>query len=137
MSRVDLIVNGEIRESKAVRKWEDAGNWSVKIDKSSWMAILVRGHYRDKPEIIAAHSSPVMVKVKNSAFMAVADAVTILEQIEGAVAFIDTIGTRAETKRYKEMRLVLTSAHRKLHNRMHQAGHYHKHTPQDDHQEHH
>jgi len=63
MSRVDLIVNGEIRESKAVRKWEDTVNWSVKIDKSSWIAILVRGHYRDKPEIIAAHSSPVMVEL--------------------------------------------------------------------------
>jgi len=137
MSRVDLIVNGEIRQSKAIRKWEDAGSWSVKIDKSSWLAILVRGHYRDKPEIIAAHSSPVMVELKGSQFLAAADAVTILEQIEGAMAYLDTVSTRAEAKRYKEMRLVLTAAHRELHNRMHQTGHYHAHTPVEDHPEHH
>ena len=47
--------------------------------KSSWLALLVRGHYTDKPEIITAHSSPVMVDVKESALLAAADAVTILE----------------------------------------------------------
>ena len=137
MSRVDLMVNGEIRASNAVRKWEDAGTWSIRIDHSCWIAILVRGHYRDQPEMIAAHSSPAMVQVKGSPFMAAADALTILEQIEGALAYIDTVGTRAETKRYKQMRLVLTSAHRELHNRMHRAGNYHTHTPVEDHPEHH
>jgi len=137
MSRVDLIVNGEIRESKAVRKWQDTGTWSIRIDRSSWLAILVRGHYRDKPETIAAHSSPTMVEVKGSPLMAAADAVTILEQIEGAMAYLDTVATRAETKRYKQMRMVLTSAHRELHNRMHRTGHYHDHTPVEDHPEHH
>ena len=88
-------------------------------------------------EIIAAHSSPVMVELKDSPFMAAADAVTILEQIEGALAYLDTVGTRAETKRYKQMRLILTSAHRELHNRIHQARYYHDHTPVDDHPEHH
>ncbi len=45
------------------------------------------GHYHDKPEIIAAHSSPVMVDVASSAFHSAADALTILEQIEGALAY--------------------------------------------------
>ena len=137
MSRVDLVVNGEVRESQGVGKWEAEGHWSVKIDRSSWLALLVRGHYRDKPEIVAAHSSPVMVEVKGSPFFAAADAMTILEQIEGALAYIDTVGTRAEDKVYKKMRMILTSAHRELHNRMHRAGRYHKHTPADDHAEHH
>ena len=69
--------------------------------------------------------------------MAAADAVTILEQIEGALAYLDTVGTRAEDVAYKRMRLVLTSAHRSLHNRMHQLGHFHAHTPATDHPEHH
>ena len=137
MSRVELVVNGEIRESKAVKKWADKGAWRVNVDKSSWIALLVRGHYTDKPEIVAAHSSPVMVKLAGSPFMAAADAVTILEQIEGALAFLGTVGTRAEDKAYKRMKLVLTSAHRSLHNRMHKAGHYHNHTPVDDHAAHH
>ncbi len=74
----------------------------------------MRGHYADKPEIIAAHSSPVMVEVEGSPFLAAADAVTILEQIEGALAYLDTVGTRADDAAYKRMRLVLESAHRTL-----------------------
>jgi len=137
MSRVDLIVNGEIVQSLSVDPRQDQGNFKLKADKSMWIALLVRGHFPDKPEIIAAHSSPVMIELEGSAFHASADALTILEQIEGALAYIDTIGTRTETANYKRMRMVLTSAHRKLHNRMHQNGMYHKHSPKDDHAEHH
>jgi len=137
MSRVELIVNGEIRESVAVPPGAGSGHWSVKVDKSSWLALLVRGHYADKPGIIAAHSSPVMVTVEGSPLLAAADAVTILEQIEGALAYLDTVGTRADDIAYKRMRLVLESAHRTLHNRMHQLGYYHGHTPVTDHPEHH
>ena len=127
MSRVDLMVNGEIRESRAVDPWRDAGHWRVKIDKSSWAAILVRGHYPGKPAMIAAHSSPVMMEVTGSPFLAAADALTILDQIEGAIAYLDTIGTRAETAIYQRMRMRLTAAHRTLHNRMHEMGHDHVH----------
>ena len=114
-----------------------SGSWPVKVEKSAWLALLVRGHYADKPEIIAAHSSPVMVELDGSPLLAAADAVTILEQIEGSLAYLDTVGTRASDVVYKRMRLVLTSAQRSLHNRMHQSGFYHDHTPVTDHQEHH
>ena len=62
---------------------------------------------------------------------------TILEQIEGAIAYLDTIGTRAEDAAYKRMRLVLTGAHRKLHNEMHRRGKGHRHTHVHDHADHH
>ncbi len=137
MSRVELIVNGEIRESVAVDAKQASGSWSIKVDKSAWLALLVRGHYADKPEIITAHSSPVMVDVEGSQMLAAADAVTILEQIEGALAYLDTVGTRAQDRAYKRMRLVLESAHRRLHNRMHHLGYYHNHTPVEDHPAHH
>ena len=137
MSRVELIVNGEIRESQAVREDKDAGCWNVRLDRSSWLALLVRGKYPDRPEMIAAHSSPIMVEAAGWPFMAAADAITILEQIEGALAHLDTVGTRADAAAYKRMRLVLTAAHRQLHNRMHKAGMFHRHSPADDHPEHH
>ena len=133
MTRVELIVNGEVREGTAVGPGEGAGEWRVKVDRSSWLALLVRGHYADKPEIIAAHSSPVMASVAGTEFFAAADALTILEQIEGAMAYLDTVGTRAEAAALKRMRLVLTSAHRGLHNRMHSMGKYHKHTAAQHH----
>ena len=133
MSRIELVVNGEIRESQAVSSWDASGHWTLKIDQSSWLALLVRGHYADRPEIITAHTTPVMLRLAGSPMLAAADAVTILEQIEGALAYLDTVGTRAEDRAYKRMRLVLEAAHRQLHNRMHQAGHFHEHTAPEDH----
>ncbi len=136
ISRVELVVNGEIRESLSTPPDQANGSWSVKLDKSAWLALLVRGHYADKPEIIAAHSTPVMVNVERSQMLAAADAVTILEQIEGVLAYLDTVGTRAKNVAYKRMQLVLTSVHRSLHNRMHKLGYYHDHTPVMDIREH-
>jgi hypothetical protein len=128
-TRVELVVNGEIRESASLDagQREQAGSWRVRVERSSWLALLVRGQYPGKPEVIAAHSSPVMVQVAGSQLLAAADALTILEQIEGAMAYLDTIGTRAEERAYKRMRLVLEGAHRSLHNRMHAAGQFHHH----------
>ncbi|MHB1357854.1 MAG: CehA/McbA family metallohydrolase [Anaerolineae bacterium] len=137
MTRVELVVNGEIRESVAVDAWQAAGEWRLKVDRSAWTALLVRGHYADQPEIITAHSSPVMLDVEGSQMLAAADAVTILDQIEGALVYLDTVGTRAQDAVYKRMRLVLEGSRRRLHNRMHEAGYFHDHTPLTDHKEHH
>ncbi len=132
MTQVDLIVNGEIRASQRITGahtgGEAAGHWSIKVEGSAWLALLVRGHYADKPEIITAHSSPVMVDVAGAPLLVAADGVTILDQIEGALAYLDMVGTRADEAVYKRMRLVLTAAHRTLHNRLHQAGMYHEHS---------
>lgn len=136
MSRVELIVNGEIRESDVIGAERASGHWSIDVKGSSWLALLVRGHYSGKPEIIAAHSSPVMVMIEGSQVFAAADAITILEQIEGVLAYIDTIGTRAEDLALKRMRLFVASAHRRIHNQMHALGYYHKHSPVTDHEEH-
>ncbi|MDD5687590.1 MAG: CehA/McbA family metallohydrolase [Elusimicrobia bacterium] len=140
ISKVELIVNGEIIESKSSKLHGghgDSGKWEVKIKKSSWIALLVRGYYSDKLEIIAAHSSPVMIDIEGIEFSSAADAVTILNQIQGAIAYLDTVGTRAETEIYKRMKLKLTAIYRSFHNRMHQMGHFHNHNPLDDHSEHH
>jgi hypothetical protein len=137
MSRVQLVVNGEIRQSMEVDAFNAGGHWPLRLERSSWAALLVRGHYPGRPEIVAAHSSPVMIQAGQTPFFAAADALTILDQVEGALAYLDTVGTRAETAAYRRMRLVLESAHRSIHNRMHEAGHYHEHTTLQDHPEHH
>ena len=133
MSRVELIMNGEIVQSQEVGPEKASGHWTVPVRRSSWMALLVRGHYTDRPQIIAAHSSPVMIEVAGSRFYAAADAVTILEQVEGALAYLDTVGTRAEERAYKRMRAKLVSAYRQLHNELHKQGHFHQHTSITDH----
>lgn len=136
LTRIELIVNGEVRESRPLAAEHATGHWSVALERSSWLALLVRAAAPDGQEVIAAHSSPVMVAVDGSACMAAADALSILEQIEGAMAYLDTIGTRAETATYQRMRLVLTGAHRSLHNRLHAQGCFHAHTPAEDHAAH-
>jgi hypothetical protein len=125
VTQVELVVNGEVSESAQLSPEGGAGSWSIRLDGSAWLALLVRGHYPEKPPIILAHSSPVMVEVTGTQLLAAADAVTILDQIEGALAYLDTIGTRAEQQAYQRMRLVLQTAYRSLHNRMHQAGFFH------------
>ena len=137
VSKIELIVNGEVKESASLSGWKGEGTWSLKVSKSSWIAVLVRGHYPDRPEIITTHSSPVMINVKNSPMIVSEDALTILEQIEGAMAYLDTIGTKAEDKIFKRMKLVLTSSHRIIHNRMHEMGYFHQHASLNDHKEHH
>ena len=136
MTKVELVVNGEIRDGREVDPAEDSGSFSLKLGQSSWVALLVRGAYRDQPEMIAAHTSPVMIEVEGTEFFSAADALTILEQIEGAIAYLDTIGTRADDESYKRMRMKLTAAYRSLHNEMHQKGHFHNHNPVTKHDGH-
>ncbi len=128
-TRVDLVANGVVRESASVGPEGGSGVWAVKVDQSSWLALLVRGHYPDQPEIVAAHSSPVMVDVDGSQLLAAADAAVILDQIEGVLAYLDTTGTRAADAVYKRMHMVLEGAYRQLHHRLHAQGFFHDHSP--------
>jgi hypothetical protein len=127
VTQVELIINGEIREIESCPAEGCSGSWSISINRSSWLALLVRGKYPKQSEMVAAHSSPVMVEVHGTLFFAGADAVTILDQIEGSLAYLDIIGTRASEISYKRMRLLLTSTYRSLHNRLHQNGNFHEH----------
>lgn len=127
LSSVELVVNGEIRERRSVNPERDGGRWRVKVNRCSWLALRVRGRFRGGAEIIGAHSSPVMIDVEGTSFFSAVDALTMLEQIEGALAYIDTVGTRVDDLAYKRMRMKLTAVHRKLHNELHQRGYFHEH----------
>lgn len=135
VTKVELVVNGEIREVLCVdpQKGEYSGSWPVKADQNCWIALRIRGCQPGKKEIITAHSSAVMVTIPGERCFNVIDAMAILDQIEGTTAYIRTIATKAEERVYKELLLTLTAAHRTLHNRMHQNGVYHNHTVMDDH----
>ncbi|WP_207671195.1 CehA/McbA family metallohydrolase [Paenibacillus cymbidii] len=135
VTQIELVVNGELREASAVEPagGSYAGHWSVPVAGSCWLALRVRGRYQGASEIIAAHSSAVMVVVDGKPLFRAADAVTILEQIEGSTAYIETLATPADERLVKQMLLTLTGAYRALHNRMHQQGVMHRHTAADDH----
>ena len=56
---------------------------------------------------------------------------TVLDQIQGALAYVDTIAPRADARRFRQLRATLEAAYNRLHQRMHAAGIYHHHTLHD------
>ncbi|MBP1995614.1 CehA/McbA family metallohydrolase [Paenibacillus eucommiae] len=136
VTRIELVVNGELGEVHAAdpAAGHYAGQWSVPVKESCWIALRIRGQFPDKSEIIAAHSSAIMVIVAGKSCFHKTDAVTILEQIEGSTAYVKSLATKADDRTYKQMLMTLTAAHRELHNRMHHHGITHNHTAADHHQ---
>ena len=115
------------------------GSCEVHISESTWIALRIRGSHSGRKADIAAHSSCVQIGVGGRRPFQQADAIAVLEQIEGAMAFVDTLAPRPEAQGFKRIRAALESAHNKLHQLMHRQGIYHKHTPlhtHDAHQEH-
>ena len=78
---------------------------------------------------IAAHTSAVQLRVEGRPLFSQPDAWTVLEQIEGAIAYVDTLAPRPEAQRFRQLRATLEAAHNQLHQRLHRAGVYHQHTP--------
>ena len=128
IDQVEVIVGGLVADQVSCEKSLSAqGSCELKLDESSWVALRVRGSYRGQHGEIAAHSSAVQVRVDGQELFSQPDATAVLEQIEGAIAYVDTIAPRPEATRYKAMRATLTAAHRRMHQRMHQQGIFHEH----------
>lgn len=138
VTRVELVANGETVGEKRIDMGlgDYTGQFSFKTSNSCWLALRVRGHYPDQKEILAAHSSAVMVNVDSKPCFNSLDALSILEQIEGTTAYVKSMGTKAQERQFKAVIAELVSAHRALHNKMHLNGVYHDHSAPDNHAEH-
>lgn len=138
IDQVEVVVGGLVADQVNVGKQLRAtGQARVPIYESTWVALRVRGSYRGQHGEIAAHTSAVQVLVAGKPLFSTPDATAVLEQIEGAIAYVDTLAPRPEAQRFKQLRATLESAHNRLHQRLHQAGLYHRHTPLHDHQQQH
>ncbi len=80
---------------------------------------------------VAAHTSAVLVTVGGRPHLRVQDAADVLDQIQGAIAYVDTLATRADVRRHQRLRSVLEGAYTRLHQRLHAAGSYHRHPLHD------
>jgi hypothetical protein len=116
------------------KQLETSGSASVSITDSTWVALRVRGSYRGRNGEIAAHTSAVQVVVDDRPLFVESDAMAVLNEIEGAMAYVDTLAPRPEAQRFKQLRATLESAHNRLHQRMHQQGIFHRHTPLHNHE---
>ena len=70
----------------------------------------------------------VQIVVGDKPIFVTKDAMAVLEQIEGAIAYVDTLAPRPAAQRFKQLRATLEGAYTRLHERLHQQGHFHRHT---------
>jgi len=138
IERVEIVVGGlTVEEIEVHNPLSAGGTEEMKITESTWIALRVRGSYRGVSGEIAAHTSAVQIQVDGQIPFSKTDAMVVLEQIEGAIAYIDTLAPRPQATQYKKLRATIETAHNQMHQRMHQQGVYHEHTPVHNHTEHH
>jgi hypothetical protein len=135
IAAIEVVVNGLVAEEVAVGgALRHRGHAAIPIRASSWVALRVRGSYYGRPGDIAAHTSAVQVLVDEQPIFVEADALAVLDQIEGALAYVDTLAPRAEAQQLRRVRARLESAHNRLHQRLHARGVFHRHTPLHSHE---
>ena len=137
IERVEVVVGGFAQEEQLIDGALHAqGSCQVMISESSWIALRVRGSHGGHGSEVAAHSSCVQARVDGQRPFQRADAMAVLEQIEGALAYVDTLAPRPAARRFKQIRASIASAHDRLHRMMHQRGIFHEHNPLHEHGEH-
>lgn len=127
--RVELIRNGAVVNEVRCGDLSCNGHLSLRITESCWIAIRVRGSVAGREADIAAHTSAVYVKVGDKPIFATADAVSVLAQIEGSIAYMDTLAPRTDEARHSRLRAALELAHHRLHHKLHELGASHHHAP--------
>ena len=138
IAAVEVICGGLVAEVvDAGGRLAASGRAAVRVAGSTWIALRVRGSYRGRAGDVAAHTSAVQVRVDGARPFSAHDAGLIMEQIEGALAYVDTIAPRPDAARYRQLRATLEGAWNRLHQAMHRRGVFHGHTPLHDHAEHH
>jgi hypothetical protein len=129
---VEVVVGGLMTDSASVGgELSASGSAAVRVSHSTWIAVRVRGSLHGRREDIAAHTSAVQVLVDGSELFSEVDSMAVLEQIQGAIAYVDTIAPRPEARRFKQLRETLETAYNRLHQRMHAGGVYHRHPLHD------
>src|SRR5215213_4268386 len=130
IAQIEIITGGLVAEQvNTDNVLSTSGSASLQITDSTWIALRVRGSYYGRDGDIAAHTSSVQIIVDEKPLFVECDAMTVLEQIEGAIAYVDTLAPRPEAQRYKQLRATLETAHNRLHQRLHRQGIFHQHTP--------
>jgi len=136
IEKVEVVVGGFAVEAQSVAGALASGSCAVSVNESTWIALRVRGSHGGRPGEIAAHSSCVQVRVAGARPFKREDAIAVLEQIEGAIAYVDTLAPRPAARQYKKIRAAIEAAHNRLHQLMHRQGIYHEHNPLHQHGEH-
>ncbi|MHC1950435.1 CehA/McbA family metallohydrolase [Bradyrhizobium sp. UFLA06-06] len=135
---VDMTVEGKRPGSKiALRASGGTVNLDWRIESVSvrptHVEVIRNGAVLEHLSLIhissSAASDVYKRQVGDKPIFAEADAVSVLAQIEGSIAYIDTLAPRTDEARHSRLRATLELAHHRLHHRLHELGVGHAHTP--------
>jgi hypothetical protein len=125
--RLEVIFNGKVVASRE----EPAGarkillSEKIKVPGPGWLAARCASQlgpttsWRFK---IAAHTSPVYVRVPGKELFSPEAATYFLKLIDGSQWYVDTLATRPDEETLARIRKVFTDARAALHQRLHQHG---------------
>jgi len=125
--RLEVIFNGKVVASRD----EPAGAREihlaekVKVPGPGWLAARCSSQSPRTTSWnfkIAAHTSPVYVKVPGKDLFSPEAATYFLKLIDGAQLYVETLATRPDPETFARVRKVYTDARAELHRRMHQHG---------------
>ncbi|MFN8224431.1 MAG: CehA/McbA family metallohydrolase [Gaiellales bacterium] len=132
LSAVEVVAGGEtVHAVDAAGGLSSRGAVTLPVTRSTWIALRVRASTHGTADDIAAHTSAVVALVDGQELFAEMDSLAVLDQIQGALAYVDTIAPRADVQRFRALRATLESAYERLHRRLHAAGLYHRHPLHD------
>lgn len=125
--RLEIIMGGAIVEQVDLRGKEKkglpltaSGSLDIPIARSTWIALRLCGSYRGRAGDIAAHTSAVFILVGDKPLFVEQDASAILQQVEGAIRYVETIAPIAGSAKYEQLCATLQAAHARMHARLNQ-----------------
>jgi hypothetical protein len=142
---LEIVVNGRV----VAERRSEAGTYRCQLDEaiqvpgSAWVAARVTSTthgWVGSPRIVAAHTTPVYVVAGGEELFSPNDASFMLRIVEGGLAWVDTLATRADPERHARNRKVFEDARDRLHARLHAHGHTahaHSHGDSLSHEHHH
>jgi hypothetical protein len=134
LDAIEIVVGGLTVEAITCGGTLSAeGSAQIRVDQSTWIALRVRGSYQGSQGDIAAHTSAVQIFVGDAPIFSEADAGAILDQIEGTLAYLDTLAPRSQVTKIKQMRAIIEGAYNRLHQRLHRNGVFHEHSAPHEH----
>ncbi|HEX2524136.1 MAG TPA: hypothetical protein VHP35_18660, partial [Terriglobia bacterium] len=123
--RLDVVLNGQVVSSRE----ESSGtktltlNDKIQVPGPGWLAARCASRLDLTGSLrIAAHTSPVYLRVPDQDLFSPSAAAYMLTLIEGAETWVKNLATRPEPEQLARISRVFTEARDRLHHRMHQHG---------------
>jgi len=124
---VEIILNGHVVASREVPAGasEITLNEKIQVPGPGWIAARGISHHGPTTNWrfqVAAHTSPVYVRIPGQELFSAATTAYMLTLIEGAQTWVESLAIRPDPERFEKVRKVFLDAREILHRRLHQHG---------------